>query len=380
VVSAGSEIRWRTPEGMLGTVIAGEDSFFSVQASTAGTDAVTYGLSPLSSPPPQGLSIDAATGNINGKTVYIPSDTTYRFSVRASARNVFADRTFEIRVRALYVREEIVTIFLRSRVKKGTPIVLPYRSIIPMASIFRPSDPNYGFRERAEVYVLGGLDGTKNLAQAISGDGTPYIGTSDDYHGLIKLVLGSHRIAVARGHDGRIAYEVLYRRLHDPQAKAGGFQFNNSTPVEEKVVYRQSEDARYVYPVSLRNIRFDFVRDVGFATSDSDLSKRLGPDGGEQMPLWMRSEQIAGQRDSVLGYVPAVVLAYLKPGEGKSVLNRLAGEKSIFGDGEVLQFDRYYVMSGVLHDFTLFDGENTKFDGQSSFDGRYEQSNKYSGL
>jgi hypothetical protein len=182
---------------------------------------------------------------------------------------------------------------------------------------------------------------------ATAGDGT--VGKPRlDYHGSVEFILGDHALAFVRGNGGEVLYEVIYRRIFDPQEGVGGFSTRSSTPVEEKVLYPQTpvgSPEQYVYENSLRNIRLDLIRDLGLATDDVTLRTRPGPDGAEAMPVWMRSPQRAGDPSSALGYVAAFPVAFLKPGYGEEVLTRLSGiaARSLVQAGKVIRIGGYQV-------------------------------------
>lgn len=364
------ELTWVTPPGALGFLNEGEKSTFRVVAAITTTDPLTYTLSPHSAPMPYGLHIDTTTGNILGQARHVSTDTESSFTIRVSGGGLFADRTFSIIVRSLYTSDNVVRLFLRAYESESEPLMSPYPVFIPSASIYRPDDPQFGLRTHAESYVIGGLDGSKDFQAAISDEGVPSIGPTKDYHGPLSLILGSHRLAVARDSNGDIAYEVIYRPLYDPQAKAGGFDFSRNDPVDERVLYPQLRDPHYVFPVSLHNIRYDLANDIGFPSRDPALAKTLGVDGVEALPLWMRSEQVSGVATSVLGFVPAIPICYLKPGTGRAVLNSLIKNAALLeNNGKVLHFDKYFVTSDILVNTLSLDNDATLFDVNTSFDG-----------
>lgn len=364
------EITWITPSGTLGSIAEGEVSTFAINASVTGEHALTYGPAPFSGPLPGGLAIDATTGLIYGQARFVTGDTTYPFTVRASSGGTFLDRSFSITVRSIYTKSNIAEVTMRALVSQGEPLVRPYADIIPPAMLFRPEDPAFGLRHDAEMYILDGLDGDGDFPAALEGDGSPYVGPTKDYHGTLRLVIGSHRRAVARNASGIVLYEVIYRVLYDPQARAGGFQLNRDVPVEEKVLYPQDLDPHYVYPVSLRNIRYDLARDIGFPVRDPALVSTLGPNGGEAMPLWMKSEQVLGDPSSIIGFIPCVVLAFVKPGLGGAALQAISRNiASVVPNGRVYYFDKYYAQSQLLLNVLELDGGGTLFDVSTTFDG-----------
>jgi hypothetical protein len=79
-----------------------------------------------------------------------------------------------------------------------------------------------------------------------------------------------------------------------------------------------------------------------------NLGALPGPTGVEGMPLWMMSPQ-TDDPASVIGYVPAIEVAYLQPGTGAALLSQfdttlIAGTANVedsFLAGRLVPLDRY---------------------------------------
>lgn len=346
-VSIVADVVWMTPAGQLGTIEQGESSFLSVYARVTSGSPATYALANGSGPLPPGLTLNPSSGGLDGTLSYTGAPGNYSFTVRASTGGAFADRTFTVTVKTGLNTANVLDMYLKFRVLDEMDVVTPYASLIPQASIYRPFDPLFGRVASPRIYVVKGLDGNTDLSIALSGNGMPAV-TNNDYHGTVRLLLGQHRWAVARDSNGTILYEVIYRDLLDPGRNAGGFA-KGSTVIEQKVIYPQiTTDA--IYPVTLRNIRYDLVKDIGFATSDPSLKRVMGVDGAEAMPRWMRCEQVQGDPTSVLGYTAAAVVAYVLPGTAQALAAQFnANPRYFVPSGRVYKFDKYYFLNGTAN-------------------------------
>jgi hypothetical protein len=317
-----------------------------------------------------GLTLDPVTGEILGAMPFVSNDIVYAFSVRASAGTVFVERSFTLRNVARFASQEIYNISLRLRVAEAKVLLSPY-SLIPDEMLYRLDDPSFGRARKPEAYLIGGLDGSVDLEEALRGDPLPASQgrVGNDYHQPLRLVLGQHRFAVARDSTGAVVYEVLFRELYDPMSKAGGFAPQTALVSEEKVVYPQASAFR-VFPNSIRNIRNDLVKDVGFAVSDPALQRTLGAGSPELLPLWMRSEQTLGDESSRIGFHLGIPVAYLEPGSSKAVARIIAQNADAFlKSGRIYYFDKYAVSGVQIEIGTAFDGELFVIDGGlTSFD------------
>jgi hypothetical protein len=187
--------------------------------------------------------------------------------------------------------------------------------------------------------------------------------------------LGSLQTAVAKDSNGNVLYEVVYSSVIDNLINPQG------TSVQEDIVWPfrinlglgpwytsvtnifTSYDlpayfssltpgsTRLVYPNSLPNMR-DRVR------------QELGPSIIEQgssyyklLPLWMTSQQASG---STLGYTPAWVICYTKPGYAETIKNNI---ETLWknSDGEVnklnvinFQLDRFTVDKSSTYNYNNY--------------------------
>lgn len=350
-------ITWMTPK-VIGTLHEGYPSDLAVVARHI--TPVQYSLAPGSLPLPPGLIL-LPNGQIRGVAPHVDRDSTFRIRVRATAKNIYDDREFEVVVHNRYNSDAILDVRFRMSLSESSIATPIYAATISDSDVFRGGDNNFGLQASPSIYLVKGLKPV-DLAIAMQGDGSQGV-ISNDYHGTVKLSLGWHAYAVCRDADQKIKYEVVYREVHDPLAKAGGFRFGTDTVVEEKVAWPQSPpgQVKYIYPRSLRNIRYDFIKDIGFATSDARV-RLSGPTGVEGLPEWMMSRQVAEDPSSVPGFVPALVICYVRPGRGAAVAKLLNETEGLPEVGHTVRFDRYHLYEHSPTTETTFDEGTTFFD------------------
>lgn len=380
------EIFWETPEGDLGDIVETDPSYFVVKARAIASPPILYTLSRHSDPLPQGIRLDPATGRLMGTFPHVTADRRFTITIRAQAGSIFVDRTFWITVLNRFDKESIHILTLRMRVTEKVDLLPDYRRLLPVSSVYRFDDTNFGYVKEPSVYVIKGLDGDGNLEAAIRGDGTPSI-VWKDYHHPFRFILGTHHFSVIRDSKGNVICDVLWRELYDPQTRAGGFNRNAGNTVVEELVQYPQDRTLAVYPNSIRNIRRDLVNDIGFATNNASMRMMVGAnEGGELQPLWMRSEQTLGDDTSVLGFRLGFVIAYLLPDQRRDV-SRLLNEhaKELVNDGRTYYFDKYFTNGTELISQTTYfaDGDDNShtdvaFDGLTTmFDGTFSEIVKY---
>jgi hypothetical protein len=347
------KISWLTPTGSLGRMREGDAAYFGVEAASTTANPIVYALRSGALPP--GLTVDSG-GEIRGVALPVITETSFTFEIRASTsvpsttgtpdQIAFADRTFSLTVANIFSNAVIYDLYLKPSNQQAYELKNPYTRILRNDVLFRPSDPNFGVPKSNLIYLLGGINSLEALSQAVLPDGTPTLpNTATSYHEIKRLKIGPHGVALARGVNGEVVYEVLYRLLLDPQASSGGFSFpKGETPVP--VIYPDSnpfQNQRQVYPNSIRNARLDIVQKVGFGVNDIARSRSLS---SERLPLWMRSRQNVNDANSALAFIPAIVIGFLKPGQGVNVERELlVNRKLIPREGTILNVNTYIVKS-----------------------------------
>jgi hypothetical protein len=128
--------------------------------------------------------------------------------------------------------------------------------------------------------------------------------------------------------NGRVLYEVVYSPVIDNLVNNDGESVSKAVTLPYPVNEADSTEISVVYPNSLINMRDQVVSVVG------QISPPLTP----ALPLWMTTKQANGR---VLGFTPAWVIAYVKPGQSSRVayyINEIFGENLNLIDFKV---DRY---------------------------------------
>ena len=394
-------VRWRTPAGSVGTFFEGQVCPVGIRAYSTTGEAVSYSVL-TSTPLPAGISLDESTGDLEGIFSHVPADTTVTFTARASVGNTFIDRDFTLTVLPRYNSSGAVNVSFLLRRNEAVPLIADYAPLIPTEDFFRPNDVNFGELAAPMIYIVGGLrkadtneagDGPDIDDPSLYPDFPPspveYVAAAirnSNFGGPVKLRLGTHNVAVVKI-DGNVVYEVLYREVHDPLDRAGGFTLTNrGDPVRVPVLYPQSS-GREIYPESIKNIRYDFALQVGFDAFDATQNTKLGVNSPENLPQWMTTPQIGNQQSSILGFTPAMVVAYLKPGAGQRALDKLAlrsidtphplDEANPLALNHEVSFDQYYLSYDSISQPTTFDGGAMTFDEETRFDEYAYQKGKY---
>jgi hypothetical protein len=159
--------------------------------------------------------------------------------------------------------------------------------------IFRAQDPNFGVSRNVVYYHAYGLTAA----------------TLEDYYSALyenhywkQLTLGAVEVAQAVDTSGNVIYEVIYSRVIDNLVNNDGVSVSKQVVLPYSLNEGTVDQIDVVYPNSLANMRNQVIDTVG------QISNTL--------PGWMTSKQSDGR---ILGFVPAWVIAYVKPGRGNQV-------------------------------------------------------------
>jgi hypothetical protein len=427
------EVKWITPAGSIGSTYETFASHFSVDAVpqfnlTALNNeyqSIQYQLIG-SSPFPTGVVLEPDTGNITGTMPHVDSDTTFTFTVRArvvfinrltgTIRNstAYADRQFSFTVLNLYYSDTVSNLYIavppfdRRLISEWVYGTLPeikdnqskltppdIMTILGRDTLFRKEDPSWGRVERPRILLIAGLlTPSPNVMMA----------ALRDYHHKFKLLIGTLKWAKGVDPSGNYVYDAVYFSITDPMARAGGFNAfggDETLPPPTKLAvpkFNLPVNSDRYFPVSIQNVRKDLINVANrqpWAQNpqmpETATSRGLGVPGKEGLPFWMTCQQIAGKSTSVLGYTPAIELAYMLPGHGAQAVKSLqqAGFEAAL-TGHPILVDRYLLISDGLKltefDVSLIDNSLTSFDGPDSdtptqavttFDTSYTPTSKY---
>jgi hypothetical protein len=381
-------------------------------------------------PLPSGITLQSDTGYIIGQMPHVTADTTYTFKIRARVvfinkttgvvrdSTTYSDRQFSFTIKNLYYSDNTSNLYIavppmdraeiaqwvygiKGEFKDSDPRAPSLLTIVGRDVLFRLTDPAWGRVEQPRILLVGGLltPSPQEMLTALA-----------DYHHKIELRIG--QLKHARGVDpsGNYTYDVLYFTVIDPLEGAGGFTnagdddilpFNpardhsatytgkfkdpdNSFTHRDRYknwrytkptpeLNMPSNPDRY-QPMSIANARNDLINvatreawpDNPFRP-ESAGERGIGIPGTEGLPFWMSCEQTKGKPSSRIGYIPAIELAYLKPGKGAQAVKSLI--QSGFQEalqGRPITVDRYLLIGGGTFS-TVFD--SGVGDGLTTFDG-----------
>jgi hypothetical protein len=314
-----SDVIWLTPAD-LGTIDNGATSTFTVEAQSVAGLALQYQLlSGSDSQLPQGLQL-LPSGNIAGRvsfntfcldggtttfdvnlnTVNQPTtfDMVNTFTVTAFSINglISVNKTFTIRV----VREYEVpydNLYIQAMPPQDDrdllADLLQNSNIFTPELIYRSDDPNFGVARRV-IY-----NHAYGLTPATLDD---YVASLDLNHYWKNLVLGQIETAQALDDAGNVLYEVVYSKIIDNLVNNADQSVSKQVVLPFPINQNTPEQINLVYPNSLENMRDQVIDTVG------QVSRVL--------PRWMLTRQTDGR---VLGFTPAWVIAYVKPGQSGQI-------------------------------------------------------------
>ncbi len=361
-------ITWVT-DSNLGQILNGTVSTLSVQAISD----VDLNYSVVSGSLPPNLTI-SSTGEIVGRVAYQPTtgylnvgDTTeYTFTVRAFSllySSILSEKTFTVTVYQEF-DQPTDTLYINAAPPVNDRVILEQllsnETIFPEEYLYRPNDQYFG-KAKQVIY--------EHAYGIYASDIHQYLASVTRNHYWRQLTLGEIKTAVARNENGDVVYEVVYSEVIDNLVNPQGVSIQSSifwprdidlglgpwytsmTDIYTSYVEIQNQQfytsltpgyVRTLYPNSLYNMRNRVANVLG-----QDFNSKV-------LPLWMTSQQLNG---STLGYTPAWVIAYAKPGFGKIIKQNI---ETLWKDpvGNVytlnlinFQIDRFSVDKSATYDY-----------------------------
>lgn len=358
-------INWITPEN-LGTIENGRISDLYVQAESTKGKPLFYSLKSNGSHRlPQGLvllgdglisgrvsfeifTLDAATTTIdNGRTTF---DNTYTFTVTAQdyQGTISEDRTFTLRVAVRNTRpyEDLYLEAMLSLEQRTTfNQLMADRSIFPLESIYRTSDPFFGVAGEIRTLFLAGLSPSTLTEYALS---------LANNHFVKRVEFGDVKTAVVLDTNFDVKYEVVYVEIFDENTSVAGEAPANTINLTGVIdtPYYDLENNPYTiaYPNAFDNMSSTVIEDIGYEDKGA-------------LPDWMTSRQPNGR---VLGFTRAVVLAYTMPGASAKIAYRLKTSNFNFNQLD-FTVDRYMLDNSYSQNYdysanAFITAEETTFD------------------
>jgi hypothetical protein len=245
--------------------------------------------------------------------------------------------------------------------------------------VYRPEDPTFGMKNKAEMLLLAGLE-----AQTL----TAFQQQMEQNHASKTLYFGNIKTAEAK-EDGVVKYEVVYVEMIDNMVNSKGESVASSIKLRDAIAkpilgprasstnattdyqeYEITTDGGLSFSTSGSKVRYanQLSADLGFMThlypnAVANMRSRMKSLGNKEytyLPLWMRTTQ--SDTLGPLGYVMAVPVCYCKPGTS-AILKKRIEDKNI--DFKNIQFtiDRYAVSKSVVSPevFTA-DGSTATFE------------------
>lgn len=257
----------------------------------------------------------------------------------------------------------------------GTPsidMVAGVETLMPAAIatndfIYRPLDNNFGLSASSMLEnitsIPSSLDKGRTLVRMGHLYGMPTLATASIEaayeaamtfnHYVRHLIVGGVKKARALDINGNVKYEVLYCPIIDELENENGVSISkqiiwpttitiaSDTTVQPPIM---SVVPNILYPNSLYNMRQQLSESVGAS------SPLINSDG--VLPEWMTTVQEDG---SVLGYIPAWVICYIKPGNGDLVLrevNRYMSNAKFTPNKINFQIDRISIDRSMTYSWT----------------------------
>jgi len=353
-------VTWVTPSD-LGKMNNSETSVLSVSA----TSDVTLNYRVTSGTLPPNLKL-LDNGELSGTVSYQPNDTftnpdtetEFDFTIEAFSPLypvVNATRTFKLTIvqeftqptDTLYIR--CVPSIADRNIIKG---LLDNTTIFPLADLYRPEDVNFGKASNITYEHAYGI---------YASDFDEYVAAIDKNHYWRYITLGQLKTAVAKNAAGEVVYEVVYSEVQDnlinPKGKSVSEEiiwprniplnkgpwytsvtdiytsYVNTTPEGQQLQTEETFEDQLIssegslslltetsQPGYYTSLTPGFARNL-FPNSLPNMRDRTGTNLGQEfdfrlLPGWMTSQQANG---STLGYTPAWVIAYCKPGTSAQI-------------------------------------------------------------
>lgn len=370
------EIVWLTSND-LGTVFNGTTSVLAVRAESD-VDLV-YTLSSGTLPPNLTL-LDS--GDISGvvsfqpnSTITYPNDsTTFTFTIRAYSPNfpiISSEQTFTVNVVQLFAYPTD-TLYIKCspsiQDRQLLDTLLDNDTLIPTEYLYRPNDPYFG---KANSVIYEHAYGIR------ASDFEEYVAAVTKNHYWRQLTLGEIKTAIARNEQtGEIIYEVVYSSIIDNLVNPEGESVSKEIfwprfiPLNLGPWYTSETDIFTSYegedgppPEFYTSLTPGFAR-ILYPNSLPNMREQVGDELGQEfntnlLPLWMTSQQLNG---STLGYTPAWVICYTRPGFGEIVKDNINNNwKNQFG-----QIQRLNQINFKIDRFTVNKSNTYNYDNNLS--------------
>lgn len=380
-----SAIEWVTDTD-LGTIKPNQASIKSVEATgLIGSGHITYQIESGELPP--GLTL-LGTGDIVGKVQQFADDTgpgltryyekldsttdestlSRNYLVSFDESLTTFDKKFVFRIKARdssnfveLTKEFFITVIadntktfanLYFKAFQNKEKRLAWYDFITNTEIFRPStiyrygDTNFGIQSEIKVLIYAGIESV----EAVS-----YVQAMSKNHYRKQLRFGDIKSAEAKDPvTQETLYEVIYAEIVD-NYQDGNTSISSmielpndinskvltsydSIKVDSNIPIASDSDHQRIFPNSIKNMRRN-IRNVG----DRDRSF---------LPLWMRS--IQDQAFVETGYLSAMVICYVTPGESVKMISRIKSNTQRASRGSWDRHTSYMYGDSVLYEGSVY--------------------------
>jgi hypothetical protein len=357
-------VTWVTPSD-LGKMNNSQTSILSISA----TSDVTLNYRVTSGTLPPNLKL-LDNGEISGTVAYQPKDTflnpdtetDFTFTIEAYSSLypvIHSSRDFTLKIvqefnqptDTLYIRC-VPSVADRNIIKS----LLTSTTIIPTADLYRAEDVNFGKATNITYEHAYGV---------YASDFDEYVAAINKNHYWRYITLGELKTAVAKNSAGEIVYEVVYSEVQDnlinPKGKSVSEEiiwprniplnkgpwytsvtdvyasYVDTTPEGQQLQTQETFEDQLIsdeaglplltetsQPGYYTSLTPGYARNL-FPNSLPNMRDRTGANLGQEydfrlLPEWMTSQQTNG---STLGYTPAWVITYCKPGTSATIKNNI---------------------------------------------------------
>ena len=276
-------------------------------------------------------------------------DKKFTFTVKARDTANFAELSREFYITVVSDTDKtFVSLYFKAFQSKEKRLnwynFITSNDIFKSEEIYRYGDPNFGIQTEIKVLVYAGIESLEavNYIQAMSRN-----------HYNKQLRFGDIKYAEAKDPDTQeTIYEAIYVEIVDEYQRGNTSISRNielpkninskvlvsydAIKIDSDIPLISDSDHQRIFPNSIKNMR----RRI----------QNLGERDRSFLPLWMRSIQ---NRDFVeTGYVSAMVLCYVKPGQSPKIISRIRG-KTEYASRGIWDPTIFY----RINDTVLFNGD-----------------------
>lgn len=299
------KVNWIT-DSNLGIIYNGDISTKYVKAESLGGFDLTYSI--VGSLPPE-LTFNS-NGQITGKLAFESlsslqsknQERVYSFTITAfSVSNPFIISTREFKLTTIQrFTHPYETVYMKSYLNEvdraNLALLLNDVNVIPNEALYRVGDPYFS---KASSLTYNHLYGVPSSTVQ------EYLTAINENFYWRDIILGELKTAIARDVDNSILYEVVYSEVQDNLVNADGVSISKTITWPKEI---PNSSSQILYPNSLINMRDQLTVEL-LSINDSNV-----------LPPWMTSKQL---KDEILGYVPAFIICYTKPGYSSIIKRNL---------------------------------------------------------